>query len=462
MSISRFQLTTMPMKKILLVAALLQLGGCAVLDPHDVLTRRIGNEAPANGAALAPAQRQEAFDFVWQRINDHYVAPQLRGLDWSSVGRRYRPLALDAASDDIFWQTLNNMTGELGDSHTRVLSSKQYALFKTQQALGLGLAVRELDGELIIAGLAPGSEAALAGIRPGNKLLEIEGKPARQWWLEKRAKARRQSSEQATLASVARFLNGGDPDQPGERVHLRLERNDGSTLDVTLLRAVQDHKDSVKALRLASGLGYVRLSGFDAHLRSQADAAIDTLKASCGMVLDLRGNGGGSAAFADALASNWLAQDADAGRTMTRDGKPVSLMFIPMGSMSLEHKVHGKANACRAPLVILTDAGSASASELLASTLKGLGRAKVVGETSCGCLQAYLGYTNVPGGGALAYSEIDYIGADGKRIEGVGVVPDVVVHPSRADLMIGRDVQLEAALALLEQSAPAAGTVARQ
>ncbi|MES2295766.1 MAG: S41 family peptidase [Pseudomonadota bacterium] len=447
------------MKNSLLGATFLLLAGCAVLDPHDIVSRRIGNAAPHDGAALSAAQRQDAFDFVWQRIKDNYVDPALRGVDWQGVGARYRPLAMAAAGDDAFWHTLDNMTGELGDSHTRVMSSKQYGYFHQRQVLSLGLGVRQIEGELLVTGVAAGSEAGLAGIRAGNKLLSIDGVPAQLWWQDKRAKARRQSTAHATAASVARVLNSGDPDQPGERVTLTLERNDHSVLAVTLLRAPLDAKDSVKAVRLASGYGYLRLSGFghDAQLHAATDAAFDAIRSTKGMLLDLRGNGGGSTAFADALASKWLSKPSAAGRVATRDGKPVSLLFIPIGNR-LEHTIAGTPNAYRAPLVILIDASSASASELLASSLQGLGRAKVVGETSCGCLQTYFGYTNVPGGGALAYSEMDFFAANGKRIEGVGVLPDVEVGPSRHDLQIGRDAQLEAALALLDTLTAAAPT----
>ena len=100
----------------------------------------------------------------------------------------------------------------------------------------------------------------------------------------------------------------------------------------------------------------------------------------------------------------------------------------------------------------MLDADSASASELSAGILQSIGRAKIVGQTSCGCLMAYFGYANVPGGGALAYSELDFRMPDGKRIEGVGVLPDSVVTFTREDLIKGRDPAIERALELLRQS----------
>jgi carboxyl-terminal processing protease len=86
---------------------------------------------------------------------------------------------------------------------------------------------------------------------------------------------------------------------------------------------------------------------------------------------------------------------------------------------------------------------------MLASSLQALGRAKVVGEISCGCLLGYFGYAQVPGGGRLAYSEIGFVLSDGQRIEGIGVVPDKPVAITAADLQASRDRTLEEAEALL-------------
>ena len=104
-------------------------------------------------------------------------------------------------------------------------------------------------------------------------------------------------------------------------------------------------------------------------------------------------------------------------------------------------------------MAVLVDAGSASASELFAGLLQSHGRATVVGETTCGCLLAFLGYAAVPGGGQLAYSEVGFVFPDGSRIEGKGVAPNVPVPVRAADLQLGRDRALEEAQAVLRVQA---------
>jgi carboxyl-terminal processing protease len=131
--------------------------------------------------------------------------------------------------------------------------------------------------------------------------------------------------------------------------------------------------------------------------------------------------------------------------------------------IKLRQELEGK-GTYRGPIVILVNGESASASEFFSGALQAAKRATVIGETTCGCLLAYLGYANVPGGGRLAYSEVGFELPDGRRIEREGVVPDVTVPLAVADLQAGRDRALEAAqrvLATARPGAPRAAALAR-
>ena len=111
----------------------------------------------------------------------------------------------------------------------------------------------------------------------------------------------------------------------------------------------------------------------------------------------------------------------------------------------------GSPDAYDKPVVMLVNAGSASASELLAGGLQDVGRVKVVGQRSCGCLLGFLGYATIPGGAELAYSEIGMVSVKGRRIEHEGVTPDVEVPITSADLRLFRDRTLEEAQNLLRK-----------
>jgi len=208
---------------------------------------------------------------------------------------------------------------------------------------------------------------------------------------------------------------------------------------------------------LPSGLGYLRVTQWTLGVTSRMIDGVTEMHDAPGMIIDLRGNPGGSVHIVNRLLSEFFAGPTDLGRATTRTGKPVSMLFGAVEIIKLKNTIEGNPKAYQGPVAILVNAGSASGSELFAGAMQAAGRATVIGETTCGCLLGYLGYARVPGGGELAYSEVGFVLANGKRIEGEGVVPDIPVAPSLADLVVSRDRTLEAAQELLMKKIAAAG-----
>ena len=101
------------------------------------------------------------------------------------------------------------------------------------------------------------------------------------------------------------------------------------------------------------------------------------------------------------------------------------------------------------PVAILVDALSGSASECFAGGMQSIGRVKVFGQTSMGqALPAQ--FSKLPNGDVLIHAFGDFVTADGTRLEGRGVIPDVPVPLTREDLLAGRDRTLDAALAWID------------
>ena len=157
---------------------------------------------------------------------------------------------------------------------------------------------------------------------------------------------------------------------------------------------------------------------------SRVTSGLDELRTAPGLIIDLRGNPGGSVHIVDRLLSEFFASPTELGRTTTRTGKPVSMLFGAVEIVKLKSTVPGKPNAYAGPIAILVNAQSASGSELFAGAMQAAGRAMVVGETTCGCLLGFLRYARIPGGVELAYSEVGFVLGNGKRIEGEVVVSD--------------------------------------
>lgn len=426
--------------------------GCAAIDPQHVLTRRIGNEGPAEGGALGAGTRQQAYDFVWNRVNEAYVDPKFNGVDWVQAGDRHKTKILEAANDDIFWKNLDGMVAELGDAHTRVLSPRQYAFDKDKQNLTLGLSLALIEGEVVVTAVAKDSPADKAGLQTGNRLLTIDTEAAGEWWSRQFSQARKNSTDRARLKSVKRVFNSGDPEAPSITLGLTVERNDGSSFPTTLTRAVLARKDTLSARLLDNNLGYIRLTGFDPKLSHDIRPVLDTVKDVQGLVADLRGNGGGSLGLALSFMNQMVKGRVPVGKRITRTGKPPTLLWGLLSVGRLDLELSGVNTPYLGPLVILVDGDSASGSEFFSGSLQTIGRAKVVGETTCGCLLGYMGYANVPGGGGLAYSEVDFAPVRGPRIEGLGVQPDYIVTPRRQDLIEGKDRALEFAIEILRGS----------
>lgn len=435
----------------LLLSALLA-SGCASFDPNNVIGRHLpagmDTPVPTSGpaAALTVVQRAEAFDFVWQTIDQRYYDPKMNGVNWKAMRDRYRPAAMAAPTDEAFWDTLDRMAGELRDSHTRVESPIRAEARKRNESVTLGLNLAWLGDELVVMSVNNQTDAWWAGIRPGMTVQSIDGRPARAAYDALLSESRNSSSERARHAAAIGRLNRGEA---GSQVSIVVRRSDGTELAATLKRTRVASPPSAASRMLPSGFGYIRFSNFVPQLIESVKKGFADTRSAPGLIIDLRGNGGGSLGMTRDLLSELFRERTVLSRQITRDMKPITIGFGMVEIIRLEYDVPARPDAYTGPVVVLVNEGSGSGSEYFAATLQALGRARIVGTNSCGCLLGFLGYANVPGGAELAYSEVGFLTPDGKRIEGDGVKPDWEVKPSLADLQLYRDRPLEIAEQLL-------------
>ena len=399
---------------------------------------------------LSAEARVRAFDFVWETINDRYHDVAYHGADWNAVRSRYRPLALAARDDEAFWDTLDRMTGELRDAHTRVDSPERVALRKRDEAISLGFAFTPLENQLVVTSVNGESDAWWAGVRPGMIVIEIGGEPAQVAYDRLMADARQDSTERSRhFRALRRLLAGAE----GSKVPFQFERADGSRFSATIARRKFSSRAASSHRVLPSGIGYLRLSQWTLGLTSRVLSGMEELRATPGLVIDLRGNPGGAVQSVDRLLAEFFATRTEIGKTTTRTGQPISMLFGAVEIIKLKSVVEGNPQAYKGPVAILVNSQSASASELFAGAMQATRRGVVIGQPTCGCLLGFLGYARVPGGGELAYSEVGFVLTNGKRIEGEGVIPDHPVPLTLADLTAGRDRALETAQDLLRKMA---------
>jgi carboxyl-terminal processing protease len=433
------------LRRVGLLLSLAWLSGCAVLDSHNVVGRMTPPQQ--TDGPLSAAQRNEIVDVVWTTVNARYIDPKMNGVDWAGVRAAYASKFAAAKGDDAFWETLDNMVGELGDSHTRIESPQRVRDRNAFGGLTYGVTLSKIDGSIVVIGVHGDSDAWFAGVRSGAVVEAINGVPAVQAFSESMARTRKYSTSWIQERQAFRKIL-----EAREKSSLRLQvvRDDGSRVDANLKPRAVRSPPSMSARTLPSGFGYIRFSGFNESMRSGVIAAIDELKDTPGLIIDLRGNGGGSGAMSRAIVERFMAKEAQPLKIFLRNNAPIRVLGISMVDGTEKFK-HIAEKAYQKPVVILTDINSASASEMTAAAMRELGNTTVVGQTTCGCLLGFMGHLKLLGGAEMAYSEMGFVTASGKRIEGEGVVPDVQVPIALASLRTTRDWTLEAGVKVLQE-----------
>src|SRR5262249_53531973 len=390
---------------------------------------------------LSAKDRRETMDKISKAIEEGYYDPKLNGVDWNAVRERYRPLAESAKTDEEFYTLMERMVGELHDAHTHVLTPAQARNFRNHERVNVGFNADVLDGKLVMTRVVPGSQAAQAGLEPGMIVQTVDGQPPASKVAEVAAKFPESSCPRATeWLRYGRVFMG----EPGSTVKVGVERADGWSFEVALTRAVTSAAPDLVAKLLPSGNAYISFRIFYEPVAQEFHAALEKFKTAPGLIIDVRGNPGGSGRELMAIAANFFATKTVFARNKlrTRDTMPVSV-----GGKS--RQMYG------GPVVILADLHSGSSSELFAAGMQDAGRAKVGGSQPCGCVLGVNNLVDLKGGGAVMISKVLWFTPHDRKLEGEGVIPDKPVAITLADLRARQDPVLEAGDILLKEMSSA-------
>jgi C-terminal peptidase prc len=357
-------------------------------------------------------------------------------------------LANTVSPPDSRSRTTQSLLAVLGDPSTRLMSAAAWASFLAEVSgeATVGVGLRELldlddapardpgvlgiEGEPARVRIAPGrflvvittqsgGPAARAGIAPGDVLESVDGETA------------------FDLGQVMARLRGA----AGTEVRLGLRR--AGRLQIVSLRreALPAGGDHVRSGMLEGGIVHLAIDGFSKDTSAAAEKALQD-GAERGVVLDLRNNPGGAVDAALAVAGAFLGE-----REVIRT---VGKLDAPVLRSAGSARVRGK-------VVVLTNAGTASAAELLAAALRDTGRARLVGEPTAGKALVHAP-APLDDGSVLLISVGRLVRMDGTEILGRGVVPDErvawpgSVHPPLpVPGQPASDPQLAAALASLRR-----------
>jgi len=322
--------------------------------------------------------------------------------------------------------TVSGLVASLGDPFSAYYDPDAYKKLQASyqdRYSGIGVYLTFGSGYPGIIATVPGSPAAAAGLQAGDQIIKVGDTDTKGI-----------TSDQASALIVG-------PD--GTKVTLTLMRGT-KTFEVTLTRA-EIQVPSVRSTIIGDHILYVRIYNFGASTSSEFARALTAgLPTSKGVVLDLRQNPGG---FVDA-AGDVISDFVSSGETYELRGRD--------GSVE-RHDVSGSHPAPNVPLVVLVDAGSASASEIVAGSLQVHKRAKLVGTVTFGKGSVQEDFPLSDGADLHLTIKRWYL-PDGTTIDHKGLTPDLGVALASAGdrfdvlqpgLGYAKDTQLNAALALL-------------
>ena len=387
------------------------LAGCATLPPVHVPVA----ELPVAQQAQA-LHNLRVFNAVWDLVNRKHYDPKFQGVDWNAAAAVYGPKAAAAPDETALYATLNEMLAPLKDSHTHALTPVRAVERRTQVRARTGFNMSRIERRWVVTDVLPDSPAEQAGVRVGWMVQGRNGVP-----LGERVEFRPAAGETASWE----FLDERD-----------------QTVRLSLVSKRLSIGSRQVARELEGGFVYLRFDEFDGPDRRWLSRELKKHADAPGVVIDLRRNPGGETFSLGISIGEFFDQPVDCGTFISRAGAHRVKNSWQIGSAEYRGKV-----------VVLVDGATGSAAEIFSAVLQDHGRATIVGRRTAGAVLASWFY-RLPDGGELQLSREDYIAPQGRRIEGVGVQPDIEVPRRLADVRTGRDVDLEVALRVLrgEQS----------
>ncbi len=390
---------------------------------------------------------EETFDLVWQTVASGFYDPAFGGRDWEAIGREFRARAVQAPSDSGFYVTLNAMLFRLGVSHIGVIPEDHPEWIGAPAVFAdgdIGVEVRVVGGQIVVTRVRPDSPGALAGLRPGAVVREVNGLTVEQLRREALAEPRPALDDRLLVNERVQAEFYGPA---GAETAVSWIERDGSARAVSLLREERpggtEFMDGLPPMFLEcevrwerADIGYIRFNAFHPRLLDRILAALDEFQRAAGVIIDVRGNVGGAIGVRRALVERLVPEAVPFWTYRYRD-RTEELVVEPAST------TYG------GTLVVLTDAMSASSAEEFAGGLQAIGRATVVGVRTPGnVLVAEV--VQLPYGATLVFPVAETRVADGTVLEGRGVIPDHPVALTPESLAEGRDLHLEVAVAVVE------------
>lgn len=358
------------------------LGLAVLLAANLVLGARLQTQAAPTDERAAGYEKMALFTRVLEQVREQYV----------DAGK--------TTYEDLVYGALRGMLQSL-DPHSQFLDPEMYKEMKDETAGefgGLGIVIGVKEGMLTVIAPMEDTPGFRAGLLPGDKIIEIDGKP----------------TDNLTLEEAVKQLRGA----PGTKVTIGILRPKAEGVrTLELVRAVINVPSVKDTDLLADGIGYLRIVQFNEPTAKAVHEAVQGLQARGmrALILDLRNNPGGLLTSAIEVAEKFVKRGDMIVFTQGRDEKPLQTF-----------RAKGRQHYLDFPMVILINGGSASAAEIVAGALQDHRRAILVGEKSFGkgSVQSVL---QLEDGSAIRLTTARYYTPSKRVIHEQGIEPDVPV-----------------------------------
>ncbi len=341
---------------------------------------------------------------VWQKIQASYID---------------RPVS----ETKLLYGAMSGLVGSLGDPYSlffEPVEAKKFTDDLKGKFEGIGAEIGLRDGIITIIAPLPGTPAELAGLKAGDKVIEIDGA----------------STEKMDLDAAVNKIRG----KKGTAVKLKIYRpKDNNYKEIDIIR------DEIKILSVKmemkeNNIAYIQITNFNEDTEELFQKAVNEIliKNPRGIILDLRNNPGGYLDRSIEIASYWLSP----GQIVVKEELN--------GGEKIQHLANGLAQLRTIKTVVLINGGSASASEIVSGALQDFDLAELVGEKTFGkgSVQAL---EELSDGSSVKLTVARWLTPKDRQINVVGIEPDIKIELTEDDFNAGKDPQMDKAIEMLTQ-----------
>lgn len=418
---------------------------------------------------LTRQQRKENYEYFGEVFDKQYCFFEIKKIDWEILYNKYLPLIKNCQTDKVFFLLLEMVAAELQDEHIWIDNPTP----NIYSERGVDFDVDYIEGKCMVTFVHDTSQSYNLGLREGMEILTINNKTIPE--IEKEIWYKIYDHKYSNrISSTIRYVF--HKNDLFDSLNVKFRNNNNKSFDILLplekrkfqpwyTKFAETYLDSIKFMQyvkhgvIQDRIGYIRISkwvwegGWWNFIKlkvlrhptgivvTEFNKALEELKNTRGLIIDLRGNPGGGDPPAQYVASRFLTRKTLEGYYNYRDGD-----F--KGMEEIWNKPGGEWQYTK-PVILLTDSRNLSTSESFIATMKEMNHITVIGDTTNGTTGPPQSY-KLPCGVKFQVTNAVYYLPDGTIPEWKGIPPDITIRQTIKDIKYKRDTVLEYAIRYLE------------